>query len=476
MLKSKAKQWLDAATAQVERSARRAAEKTRSAHVRLGVTGLSGSGKTVFTTALAHALLHARDEPSMLAFLGALQTGQIVSARTEPLPRLPLFPAEANARALASAAPHWPAPTHELCGLRIVLRFRAGGLWRSLALEPELRIDIVDYPGEWLVDLPLLDTDFRAWSRATWQDLAEGPAGGPAAAWTLAADAAPAPSGLDARAAAYRRLLVELKGDRFGWSWLTPGRCLTWTEAEWLASGCAFFPVPPEALAPGPLLAALSQRYAGYLERHVKPFYRDHLRSLDRQIVLVDLLGALARGRDSVLGTRRALGAILAHFRYGGWWRLLRPLLGRRIGRVMVAATKADLVTKSQHLALRSLLRETVQLGAMKKLEDEDQAAEARTLYAIGYLASVRSTSERYRTEDGVQYAGLLGRPVGFSTDKVLRTSDVPPALPAAEDWPAEGFVYRPFEPPDLSAYAKRAFPHIGLDKAIEFLIGDMVS
>jgi len=479
MVNSKAKQWLDATTAFAERSVRKAVERAHSSHVRLGVTGLSGSGKTVFTTALAHALLHARNEPTMLAFLGALHKGQIVAANTEPLPGLPRFPVEDNARRLASSQPHWPEPTHELSGVRIVVRFRAGGLWRNLGLEPELRVDIVDYPGEWLVDLPLLGSDYRAWSLKTWHDLAQGDGTttpGPAAEWCASADAIPAPSGLDARAAEYRRLLAQLKGDRFGWSWLTPGRCLTWTEAGWLASGCAFFPVPPEALAPGPLAAALSQRYASYLDRHVKPFYRDHLRNLDRQIVLVDLLGALARGRDSVLGMRRALGAILAHFRYGSWARLLRPLLGRRIGRVMVAAAKADLVTRSQHLALRSLLRETVQWSAMRKLEDADQVAQDRTLYAIGYLASVRSTTERYRTEDGVQYAGLLGRPKGYTADKVLRTSEVPPALPSAEDWPADGFIYRQFEPPNLSSYKERAFPHIGLDKAIEFLIGDKVS
>ncbi len=40
-----------------------------------------------------------------------------------------------------------------------------------------LRLELLDYPGEWLLDLPLLAQDFSAWSAATLRRL-EGRAGG----------------------------------------------------------------------------------------------------------------------------------------------------------------------------------------------------------------------------------------------------------------------------------------------------------
>lgn len=470
--------WLSAARRVAGQTLKRAATAALSSHVRLGVTGLSGAGKTVFTTAIAHALIHARNQPEELAFLDVASRGRIVGVAVESLPDLAPFPIDPNIDQLATASPSWPAATQGLSGLRIVLRFAPAGALRHVAEQAQLRIDIVDYPGEWLVDLPLLDQDFRAWSKATWEALDAADTLGArtlAQSWCKAHDAVPAPVAIDDRARAYARLLRGLKGDRFGWAWLTPGRILTASEDDWLASGCAFFPLPPDALGPGHTFAELEKRYGHYIESRVKPFYRNHLRNLDRQIVLVDLLGALARGPESFHGMRRALGAILAHFRYGGW-RILAPLLGRRIGRVMVAATKADLVTASQLPALRSLLRETVDWSVMEKLRDYQDAVEKRTHYRIGCLASIVSAEERMGTYGEAQFPVLYGKIMGEADDEEVVPSPVPPSLPKPAQWPAKGYKYYPFEPPDLSAFKERAFPHNGLDKAMQFLIGDKVS
>src|SRR5215470_9474470 len=93
--------------------------------VRLGVTGLSGAGKTVFITALVHALLHG----GRLPLFEPLSTGRIAGARLRPQPddAVPRFEGEARERTLI--------------------------------------LDIVDYPGEWLLDLPLLSTSYAQWSR-----------------------------------------------------------------------------------------------------------------------------------------------------------------------------------------------------------------------------------------------------------------------------------------------------------------------
>jgi predicted YcjX-like family ATPase len=60
----------------------------------------------------------------------------------------------------------------DLRQVRLVLRFYPGGLLGrrspigSFARgAAELRIEIVDYPGEWLLDLPLLGQSYAEWSR-----------------------------------------------------------------------------------------------------------------------------------------------------------------------------------------------------------------------------------------------------------------------------------------------------------------------
>ena len=76
--------------------------------VRLGVTGLTRSGKTVFITALIHNLLHG----GRLPVFEALASGRIARARLEPQPddAVPRFDYETHARALIEER-DWPEST-----------------------------------------------------------------------------------------------------------------------------------------------------------------------------------------------------------------------------------------------------------------------------------------------------------------------------------------------------------------------------
>src|SRR5947209_4855353 len=143
--------------------------------VRLGVTGLSGAGKTVFITALVHGLLHG----GRLPVFEALTTGRIARARLEPQPddAVPRFDYESHCRALMEAR-RWPESTRRISELRLVIEYQsAKGAARTLTL------DIIDYPGEWLLDLPLLATSYAQWSRQTLALSREGPRAALAAPW-----------------------------------------------------------------------------------------------------------------------------------------------------------------------------------------------------------------------------------------------------------------------------------------------------
>src|SRR5436189_354863 len=124
--------------------------------VRLGVTGLSRSGKTVFITALIHGLIRGGRFPIFEPFA----TGRIARARLEPQPddAVPRFDYENHVRTLIQER-RWPNSTTDISELRLVIDYqRRNGADRTLTL------DIVDYPGEWLLDLPLLNKSYEQWS------------------------------------------------------------------------------------------------------------------------------------------------------------------------------------------------------------------------------------------------------------------------------------------------------------------------
>src|SRR4249919_2231949 len=124
--------------------------------VRLGVTGLSRAGKTVFITALIHGLTRGGRFPVFEAHA----SGRIARARLEPQPddAVPRFDYENHVRTLVEDR-RWPSSTTDISELRLVIDYqRQNGADRSLTL------DIVDYPGEWLLDLPLLSKSFEQWS------------------------------------------------------------------------------------------------------------------------------------------------------------------------------------------------------------------------------------------------------------------------------------------------------------------------
>src|ERR1700743_3609661 len=143
--------------------------------VRLGVTGLSRAGKTVFITALIHGLTRGGRFPVFEAFA----TGRIARAYLAPQPddAVPLFAYEDHVRTLIEER-RWPNSTVDISELRLVIDYQ-----RQNGADRTLTLDIVDYPGEWLLDLPLLYKSYDQWSNES-LGLSRGTARAPlASAW-----------------------------------------------------------------------------------------------------------------------------------------------------------------------------------------------------------------------------------------------------------------------------------------------------
>jgi predicted YcjX-like family ATPase len=107
--------------------------------VRLGVTGLARSGKTVFITALVRNLVAG----GRLPYFGAMAEGRIARAYLEPQPddRIPRFAYEEHLAELARDPPLWPEGTKRISQLRVTIEFTpATALRRATARAASMSI------------------------------------------------------------------------------------------------------------------------------------------------------------------------------------------------------------------------------------------------------------------------------------------------------------------------------------------------
>jgi predicted YcjX-like family ATPase len=455
-----------AAPAQWQQGLKDLADLALDRTLRLAVTGLRGGGKTVFITLAAHHLLQPRELP----FLAAVQENRLLGARLLPhlAGDLPRFPFEEARAALAAAEPRWPAATERLSTLRLQLRFAVkGALRRRLGEHRLLNVQIIDYPGEWLLDLPLLEQDYATWSAATLAAAAAPARAALARDWrnfiaTLDLNAPEVAGQARQAAALYTDYLHRCQDAGLGL--LQPGR---FTMPGDLAGSelLAFCPLPPGGALRGSLHERMRQRYERYLEAVVEPFYRDHFSRFDRQIVLVDLLGALNRGPACFADTQAALGLVLRSFRYGQGGLLAR-LFRPRIDTLLFAVSKADHVAHNQHHNLRLLLERMV----------EEAAGSARfegLKPAYVALAALRSTDVVRTEHHGQTLSCVRGILKGENRETVLFPGEIPPDLPAAEDWQEDRCRFHDFAPRRLILHGADKPQHMRLDQALETLIGD---
>lgn len=445
--------------------------------LRLGVTGLSRAGKTIFITALVHNLLTGGRLPGF----APLADGRFIGAKLAESPDagIPRFAYEQHLEALTGKSPLWPEGTRRISQLRLVLKFQSQQWWAGWAGPSTLNLDIVDYPGEWLLDLPLLSLSFGEWSEQALARAQEATA--PAEARTYldlvaSIDTAEEISEPDAErlAAAFTAYLRASRADTHALSTLPPGRFLMPGDLEGTPA-LTFAPLPVQSGARrGSLYETLEHRFEAYKDIVVRPFFRDHFARLDRQIVLVDTLRALNAGPAAVADLETALTEILGCFRQGDTNPFLR-LISRRIDRILFAATKADHVHSTSHDRLESILNRLVARAARRA-----KFAGAETSSVA--LAAVRATREgRIRDLDVIIGTPETGEELdGTSYDGKIEIALFPGDLPAQ---PEAAFGEEPidlkflrFLPPqklDRNAQGAPVLPHIRFDRALDFLIGD---
>ncbi len=442
--------------------------------IRLGVTGLSRAGKTVFITSLVANLMDRGRMPQLVA----AANGSIRSAWLQPQPddTVPRFDYEAHLARLTAPQPSWPEGTRRVSEMRLSLRVQPTGFLSGLAGPRTLHLDIVDYPGEWLLDLGLLDKSYAQWATETLARIADRPEAADFLARLAATDPAADLAEPDAQAlaAAFTAYLTAARAA--GWSDCTPGRFLL--PGDMAGSPVlTFAPLPGAGTMPRrSLWRECERRYESYKRNVVRPFFRDHFAKVDRQIVLVDVLGAIHAGPRAVEDLRRAMADILAAFRPGRNAWLTRLFAGRRVERILFAATKADHLHHSQHPQLTAITE-----ALLREARDRADFSGART--AAMAIAALRTTVEETVTHGGRTLDVVRGQLLGSGKQAAFYPGALPtdpahllaPAREGAAGWLDADYKVMDFAPARLTLRPGDGPPHIRLDKAAEFLLGDRI-
>ena len=439
--------------------------------IRLGVTGLARSGKTVFITSLVANLLDRGRMPGLLA----ASEGRIEAAFLQPQPddTVPRFDYENHLAALTGPTPHWPDSTRAISELRLSLRVRPNGLLAGFHGPRTIHLDIVDYPGEWLLDLALMDVDYAEWSAQVLKRIGnrEEAAGYRA----LVADTDPMASlnepTAQTLAASFADYLQTARAN--GYSDCTPGRFLLPGD---LAGSpvLTFAPLPGGDGPRGSLLREMARRFEAYKRKVVQPFFRDHFAKIDRQVVLVDALGAINQGPRAVEDLRAAMSEILSSFKPGRNGFLTQLLRGKRVEKILFAATKADHLHHSQHASLTAIMEALTR-------EARDRARFAGAGTSAMSLASLRATTEASMEHGGETLDVVRGSLLETGKEAAFYPGELPkdpahllsPARAGAEKWLDQDCKIMRFAPAKLNLRPGDGPPHIRLDKAAEFLIGD---
>jgi len=458
--------------------------------LRLGVTGMSGAGKTVFLTALVNALTAGGRFP----VFEALASGRLARARLAPQPDddIPRFEYERHLRALTDER-RWPESTRQISELRLVIDYQS----RNRALRT-LTLDIVDYPGEWLLDLPLLTTDYDDWSRETLALAQRHPRAAVSAPWRahLATMDPLAPAdelAVVTSAELFTAYLRACRDERYAMSMLPPGRFLMPGDLAG-SPALTFAPLalPDGGEAPkGSVWAMMRRRFEAYKSVVVRPFFREHFARLDRQIVVVDALAAFNAGPEALRDLEGALASILACFRVGRR-TILGSMFNPKIEKILFAATKADHLHHINHDRLEAIVRRMVMRAA-------ERAEFAGSEVDVIALAAVRATREATVRRDGESLATIVGVPAAGQTlgtetfdgeaEVALFPGDLPAdaaalfdqagksAFQGLSDTTAQEADYRflKLRPPKIQRDGDGSviLPHIRLDRALQFLMGD---
>ena len=460
----------------------------RSTEVTVAVAGLSRSGKTAFITSLIANLEAASRNSNARKWLNGLDVVDTARLRSAERPSAfkpshgRLFPYSDMVASISADSPKWPVRTANIYETAIDLNF-----WPIRRPEQQdvptawLRLKFIDYPGEWLVDVPLSNQTYLEWSKAALNRLASSPWSEVSSEFLAFLDCvkwSESYSNETARRAALQWQGVLISARDKGLKWLQPGQFVRRRDhseeerAPTLDEDKLWFcPLPEKAInmAPrGSLASEMSRKYETY-RRETQEFFSHTLKEASRHLLLVDVLDALAEGEHGFHETAEVLGEVYRVFSESNSGIFPRLFSRASFEKVSLLATKADTVPPNQRAALSSLLGDMCsgRVSGAAKIAPPN----------VAYAAAIRATQDvelDLNTGEAVRVVQGLCSELG----KVCRvtSADIPESIPNGAYFARRaGMRFPQFVPCKIGAGGRYGVPNLRMGKVLDDLLGDLL-
>ncbi len=435
---------------------------TPDTRIRVAVTGFSQSGKSVFITSLINQLL-ANDK---LPYLNEKIGRAFVARLLPPDNRYQRFDYYANLKAFQKDPPSWPKPTKQVSKTTIQLEFKSEYQWLKNQI---VNLEIVDYPGEWLLDLSMLDLDFERWSHRMLELAQDEHHFEYAQSFQILLEefdlyGASSPQKDEILFDTYKEYLKMLYYNHF--TFIQPGRFLEPGDLE--GDPILHFtplPAPPSdrVVDENSIYARFQKRYDYYLKEVVNRLYIEHFSSFDAQIVLVDLIKTLEHGQASFEDMNLGFKEVLKSFTYGHN-SILNQWFAPKIDHVIFAATKADYIPRNQHEGYRQILEDLI-----RQIQRELHVSGTKTETTI--LSAVKSTEYLRTKYEGKVLDCIEGRVDENGAVEVYYPGEVPRNYRLDTFWQNHHFQFPQFLPRTFPKSENQAVDHIRMDRLIYSLL-----
>ncbi len=433
--------------------------------IKIAITGMSRSGKTVFLTSLINQLL-ANDK---LPYLND-KLGRSFVARLLPPDSVFLrFDYYNKLNAFRAKKPKWPSSTKAVSKTTVQLEFKS----EYAFLENQIiNLELTDYPGEWLLDLAMLDMSYQEWSQYMIKLAKQEKRLKYSKEWLHYLNQQQLY--IDGDFYHNEERLFDLYSEYLknlyyhGFSFVQPGRFIE--PGDMKGDPSLLFsplPTPSQNVDANSIYAHFEKRYNLYVKEVVKRLYLKHFQHFDTQIILVDLVKTLNDGEDIFDDMHLAFKNILKSFTYGSN-NIFSKFFDLKIDHVLFAATKADHIPATQHESYRKLLYQMI--WDMKKDLDIKHINTEVTIFS-----AVKSTEFVKAKLDDKVVDCVRGIVEGEDEPSTHFPGVLPKDYKDKEFWQKANFDFVSYEPISFPPRDANAVAHIRMDRLIYSLLKDRV-
>ena len=426
---------------------------------RFTITGLSRSGKSMLFTSLMTMLkFRSEGKYDCLPLLEHLPMELVEHMWVEPLEGFKLFPVEEHLAALHQG--QWPSPTEDVYGFKLVVRLKQTGRVKKYLLPyTDIVFEFIDYPGEWLTDLPLLNRTFNQWSDSSWAQQMNRPQRDYAHDWhnmveEFDFDIAPDETRVASLVGTYRAYLQHAKAN--GITLLQPGSFLLGDNSyDWQTKGFTPLPSSVSSDITNPWTVLFTEHFQHFQQQWLKPLQQKTFRQADKQIILIDLFEGLNHSKQHLYQLKETLSHLAETFSYGDdSWMARHVLRQNSISKVAFVAGKADLIPPAHRDALLNLLQQ-ITAGAVARFKNKPVQFEH-------FLVSAIQATDPGSNSNSLRYLDAGGRYLEAEFEPLPET--------LAQMSADEHFPVLPARVPE--DYLPRMLNGRGLDRLFQFLLG----